>query len=203
MSCTIGVATYWLMPRLPDFYARFDNVTVNVQAPPSDLPALTPGIDVALRYGRRSENPGETIRLFDEVACPVGTPEVVSKFAGRPEQLSTAPLIHVRSAKPHHWAGWGEYLAARGLPKPIGPAHIFDNYIHAVQAAMDGRGLMLGWKSITQRFVHEGNLIELPDGRQDFGTSYFVTTATTSRHKTAVADFVRWLIANAPPQEND
>ena len=51
ISCTLGMATYWLMPRLPDFYARFPDITVNVQAPATDLPNLSPGIDIAIRYG--------------------------------------------------------------------------------------------------------------------------------------------------------
>jgi LysR family glycine cleavage system transcriptional activator len=37
VSCTLGMASYWLMPRLPAFYARHPDITVNVQAPATDL----------------------------------------------------------------------------------------------------------------------------------------------------------------------
>jgi len=200
VSCTIGMATYWLMPRLPDFYARFGNITVNVQAPLTDLPSLTAGIDVALRYGKSAAMQGDSRKLFNEVACPVGKLEVIGRIAGNPERLSTAPLIHVRSNATHHLAGWQDYLAARDLPRPKGSVHLFDNYIHAVQAAMDGRGIMLGWRSITRKFIEDGTLAELPQGEHNFGTAYFVTTAPTSRHKTAVTDFVGWLQEVAPDE---
>lgn len=193
VSCTIGMATYWLMPRLTRFYERHEDVAVNVQAPHSDLPALSDGVDVALRYGRGEWRDGDTRKLFDERVCPVGTPATINHVAQDPTRLSSAPLIHVRSVTAPHWTGWPEYLAARGLPRPTGKAHVFDNYIQAVQAAQAGRGIMLGWKSITRWLVDEGTLVELPDGAQGFGTAYFVTTAPASGHKAAVIDFVEWL----------
>ncbi|TMV77285.1 LysR family transcriptional regulator, partial [Thioclava sp. BHET1] len=30
LACTLGMATYWLMPRLPHFYTAFPEITVNV-----------------------------------------------------------------------------------------------------------------------------------------------------------------------------
>ncbi|MEF3047023.1 LysR substrate-binding domain-containing protein [Pseudotabrizicola sp. L79] len=193
VSCTIGMATYWLMPRLPDFYAKFDGITVNVQAPPSDLPSLAGGIDVALRYGTNIWADGDTEKLFDEIVCPVGIPPLIKRIETNPAQLSTSPLIHVRTGAARHWAGWSDYLAARALPKPTGPSHQFDNYIHAVQAALDGRGIMLGLQSITQRFVTDGALVELKQGQHSFGTSYFVTTSHNSKRRKPVAQFVSWL----------
>lgn len=193
VSCTIGMATYWLMPRLPDFYAKYGDITVNVQAPPSDLPSLANGTDVALRYGTNIWTDGESLKLFDEEVCPVGIPPLIHRIGGSPALLSSAPLIHVRAGGAAHWAGWSDYLAARGLPKATGTVQVFDNYIHAVQAALDGRGIMLGWKSITRRFVKDGAMIELENGQIDLNTSYFVTTARSSGHKQPVANFVSWL----------
>lgn len=192
VSCTIGMATYWLMPRLPGFYALHDSVAVNVQAPPSDVPVLAPGIDVALRYGRGAWADGETHRLFDEAVCPVGKPGLIAPVAADPDRLAAVPLIHVRTA--NHWEGWTEYFARRGLQRHRGPAQVFDNYIQAVQAALDGRGIMLGWQSITRQLVDDGALVELPDATVDLGTAYYVTCAHASARKAAAQDFVGWLI---------
>ncbi|WP_299654853.1 LysR family transcriptional regulator [uncultured Jannaschia sp.] len=52
VSCTIGMATYWLMPRLSGFYARFPDAMVSVQAPPSDVPAFSPGSTSRYDMGR-------------------------------------------------------------------------------------------------------------------------------------------------------
>ena len=197
VSCTLGMATHWLMPRLGGFYGAHPDIMVNVQAPPSELPGFTPGVDIALRYGRTGWSDGTSGRLFAEVACPVAHPEVMARLSGGLADLVTAPLIHVSVPRSHDWAGWQDYLAARGLPPARGSKQVFDNYIQAVQAAIDRRGVMLGWRSISDGLVVEGRLVALPGGAFDFGTAYWATTAPESRQKPAVTTFMEWLMAEA------
>lgn len=198
VRCTIGVATHWLMPRLPAFYALCPDIAVNVQAPPSDRPVLSPGIDLALRYGRGDWKDGETVKLFDEVICPVGTPEVI-KRAQAQGGLLEAPLIDVRNHLGTHWDSWPSYLKQKGIARHMRAGHVFDNYVQAVQAALDSRGLMLGWRSITQRLVDEGALVAWPDGDHDFGTSYFISRAFSSRAKDSTTKFLDWVLAEVKP----
>lgn len=192
VACTLGMATYWLMPRLPDFYTKYPEVTVNVQAPPSDLPKLLPGIDIALRYGKGTwEGDGNTNKLFDEQACPVGKPELVQRLLNSEVDLSTAPLIHVSSPENLHWAGWQHYLEKRAIRRANTRGATFNNYVQATQAALDGQGLMLGWRSITGRLVEDGNLMRWPGGDFDFGTGYYVIEAEEG--SSAAALFIEWL----------
>ena len=193
VACTMGFATHWLMPRLSGFYAENPGLFVNVQVPPTDLPQIWPGTDLVLRYGRGTWKDGETLRLFDETIRPVGRPALVESLLAKGEGLETAPLIHVRTVEARHWEGWTDYLARRGLPKSRGRSHIFDNYVQAVQAALDGRGLMLGWHSITDHLVADGSLKPWPDGALDLGTAYFATVAPAAAKRSPVKAFVAWL----------
>jgi DNA-binding transcriptional LysR family regulator len=177
VSCTLGMASYWLMPRLPAFYANYPDITVNVQAPATDLPVLTPGVDIALRYGTGDWQEGVTHQLFPEQVCPVGAPDLIARLTDTAIGLDEAPLIHVRSPHNQHWAGWEEYLNLRGIRRTRTGGQSFNNYVQAAQAVLDGRGLMLGWRSITGRAVREGTLLPWPDGAVDLGTAYFVTAA--------------------------
>ncbi|MGJ8624399.1 MAG: LysR substrate-binding domain-containing protein [Yoonia sp.] len=198
LACTIGMATYWLMPRLPDFYAKHPSITVNVQAPPFDRPVLSRGIDIALRYGTGDWRDGETVKLFDERICPVGRPDVIERALER-GGLSEAWLIDVRSTTQQNWLGWSDYLKATGETfKPVG--EVFDNYIQAVQATLDGRGLMLGWKSITSEHVSDGTFVSWPDGDKDFGTGYFISSSETGGRKDAAQSFVEWAVEVARDQ---
>lgn len=192
VSCTVGMATYWLMPRLPMFYAKHPDVTVNVQAPATDLPVLVPGIDVALRYGNGDWREGRTEKLFSEVICPVGTPAFVAGLLDEGRALTEAPLIHVRSSHNSHWAGWEDYFNARGIQRPRAGGQVFNNYVQAAQAVYDGRGLMLGWRSITGQALRDGALQAWPDGSLDLGTGYYVTISGTPSHDTELLlDWVR------------
>ncbi|MFC2967771.1 LysR substrate-binding domain-containing protein [Acidimangrovimonas pyrenivorans] len=203
VSCTLGMATYWLMPRLADFYARHSDIMVNVQAPPSDLPVFATGIDIALRYGAKPWPDGATELLFPERICPVGTSRVIAPLGGDPGRLREATLIHVRVPQSYGWAGWPEYLAARGHIRPRGQKQVFDNYIQAVQAALDGRGVMLGWRSITAALVAEGRLVDLPNGGCDFGTAYWATCAPGSQDKPAASAFMQWIREASRPERGD
>ncbi|MEO9530514.1 LysR substrate-binding domain-containing protein [Roseibium sp.] len=192
LCCTLGFATYWLMPRLSDFYARHPDITVNVQAPPSDQPVLSTGLDVAFRYGRGDWTDGRTWKLFDERACPVARPDVIAE-ARKAGELEEAVLIDVRLGSPHLWDSWSDYFAQRQIRRSSRPGHTFDNYVQAVQAALDGRGVMLGWQSITRKLVDDGALAAWPEGVHDFGTAYFVTCSHGALKKKAAKAFVDWV----------
>lgn len=197
VSCTLGTATYWLMPRLSDFYARHPELLINVQAPPTDLPKVSAGVDVALRYGTGAWADGETTKLFDEVVCPVGHPGLVQRLLSAGTALDGAPLIHVHRDETPHWAGWSEYLARRGLGRPRSEGQVFDNYVQAVQAALDGRGLILGWRSITHAAVADGALTAWPDGAVDLGTAYYATLSPASATRPAARAFLDWLVRDS------
>lgn len=191
VACTLGMATYWLMPRLPDFYGRHPEIIVNVQAPPSGLPGIGPMIDVALRYGQGGWDDGETVKLFDERVCPVGRPSLVRFLLDKGGDLSQAPLVHVLASGNQNWADWREYFRRRGLRHSRLGGETFDNYVQAVQATLDGRGLMLGWRSITRQLEAEGALSRWPDGEVDLRTGYFVTSRNA--HSGSAAKFVAWI----------
>ena len=201
VSCTLGMATYWLMPRLPEFYARHPEITVNVQAPATDLPHLAPGIDIAVRYGTGGWREGRTLKLFDERVCPVAAPALLDQLEAEGIGLDSAPLIHVRSPHNQHWAGWEDYLSVRGISRGRLSGQTFNNYVQAAQAVLDGRGVMLGWRSIASGAVREGALRMWPGGEVDLGTSYFVTAATPLSQSAQV--FLAWIqTAGAAAEEN-
>jgi len=195
VACTLGMATYWLMPRLPAFYRLNPDVIVNVQAPPNDLPSLDGDIDLALRYGRGEWSDGKTTRLFDEVICPVGQPDLVAALHERGEGLERAPLIHVRSPQNPGWVGWGDYFPAMGLMRRDLRGAVFDNYVQAVQAATDGRGLMLGWRSITQALVDDGALVRWSEAELRPRAGYHATFTRKAAAKPAAEAMLAWLLA--------
>ncbi|SEO37048.1 DNA-binding transcriptional regulator, LysR family [Salinihabitans flavidus] len=195
VACTLGMATYWLMPRLPDFYARHPDITVNVQAPSTDLPHLAPGIDIALRYGTGGWREGRTRKLFDELVCPVGAPALVRRLQEEGGGLERAPLIHVRSPHNPHWASWEDYLRERGIERARMSGESFNNYVQAAQAVLDGRGLMLGWRSISENAVRDGALVPWPGPAVDLGTAYYVTVA--DRLSGDGQSFLDWLTSHS------
>lgn len=109
--------------------------------------------------------------------------------------LQDAPLIHVRNTHNLNWAGWEDYFQARGILQPHRGGKTFDNYVQAVQSTHDGRGGMLGWRSISEKGERDGALRRWPDGDIDLGTGYFVTTGNAPSADTTT--FLNWARAEA------
>src|SRR3546814_3709648 len=66
IACSVGFATYWLMPRLATIYERHPEVAVHVMTAPQGAPELGPGVDLAARYGDGGWQDGTVTPLFAE-----------------------------------------------------------------------------------------------------------------------------------------
>jgi LysR family transcriptional regulator, glycine cleavage system transcriptional activator len=162
IACSVGIATYWLMPRLARFSAEHPHVTVNVMTVPQGAPRLTPAVDLAIRYGDGQWTDGSVEKLFDERVVPVCNTEYRARMAEKDIGLDRATLIHVNADDPS-WITWPTYLKNCGLPEKTATGRRFTNYVQATQAALDGQGVMLGWESITGALVRDGRLVEAND----------------------------------------
>lgn len=198
IACSVGIATYWLMPRLGRFSAEYPDVIVNVMTTNHGAPRLTPAIDLAIRFGSGTWNDGVTVKLFDERVVPVCSPLVYKKLEKAGQGLDRATLLHV-NVEEAAWLSWPTYLKAQGQPENRGKGRHFTNYVQATQAALTHQGVMLGWESITGELVREGRLMEFrtpPFIPKD--AFYLVSSERTQSHK-AASELVQWLTTNPQP----
>lgn len=159
IACTLGTATYWLMPRLTGFYDAFPDIAVSVQAT-AGLPVFLPGVDLVIRYGGGDWRDGASHHLISESVLPVCSPAMAQDHA-RLDGLARAPLLHVESGEAC-WLTWPQYLAHIGVTRTDAAAgRRFSNYVQATQAALDGQGVMLGWHSNAADLIRDGRLVPL------------------------------------------
>jgi len=193
VACSVGVATHWLMPHLESFYARHADLQVNVITSESGTPAIAGDIDIAIRFGDGNWSDGAVTHLFDERIAPVCTPALAASLSLAPESLHTAPLIHVETGDPR-WLGWTDYLAALGLGRPSNPVQLrFSNYVQATQAALAGRGLALGWRSITGGYEAEGRLVVPVAAPLTPPSAFYAVTAHDRTGEDAAEKMLAWL----------
>jgi LysR family transcriptional regulator, glycine cleavage system transcriptional activator len=160
VACSVGVATYWLMPRLARFSAEHPLATVNVMTTQQGAPRLNPAVDLAIRYGDGTWTDGKVEKLFDERVVPVCSAVYRDRMVAEGIAVDRATLLHVNADDPA-WIGWPTYLKSLKLSESRAPSRRFTNYVQATQAALDGHGVMLGWESITGDLVRDGRLVEL------------------------------------------
>lgn len=197
VACSVGVATYWLMPQLSAFYRAHPAFLVNVFTMPSGTPALAEGVDLAIRYGHGRWTDGQVHHLFDESVVPVCTPAFRARHEGHGGTVppGAVSLLHVRSAEAS-WLSWADYLRLTGQAPVRREGQVFTNYVQATQAALEGHGMMLGWRSITGALTADGKLT--PAGLPAMvPPDAFFLVVRKKRGGQASETFTRWLLSSA------
>lgn len=193
VACTIGFATYWLMPRLEAFYLDHPDIAVNVLTTQHEMPMLGPGTDIAMRFGDGNWADGHVRHLFPERIEPVCAPKLAERLADDEGSLASAFLIHVDFDDPR-WITWNAYLSKTGqISAGSSKGLRFSNYVQATQAALSGHGVMLGWQSITGDQVAATKLVPVLEAPLVPTNAYFAVTTEHSRNAQAAKLVVNWL----------
>jgi len=120
------------------------------------------------------------------------------------EDLPNHSLLHLDR---RHWedVGWSPvdwtlWLAKFGIDhEPPHPLVTFNNYPMLVDAALNGEGMALGWRHLSERHLAKGWLVRPVDEEWDFERSYCLALhqrAAPSPELTALHD---WLLREAQP----
>ncbi|UWU25254.1 LysR family transcriptional regulator (plasmid) [Rhizobium sp. CB3060] len=191
VACSVGTATYWLMPRLADFYSEHQNIAVNVLTT-AGAPEFQPGVDLVIRYGTGRWTDGRSVKLFDERVVPVCSPLVAKRIEAE-GGLSTATLLHVRSDD-NSWLTWKDYLSLNGLPENRALGRYFTNYVQATQAVLSGQGVLLGWESNAGDLVREGRLVVFGETAYYPKEAFFLVSPTAPQRGEAVRLLTEWIV---------
>jgi DNA-binding transcriptional LysR family regulator len=196
LACSVGVATYWLMPRLALFYEAEPGISVNVMTTSDGAPPLASGVDMAIRFGNGRWTDGDVIKLFDDHVMPVCSPDFLARHGGGPLDLTRVPLLHV-DVPDETWVTWPLAMAQFGLPYEKSDTarkagRRFTNYVQATQAAVAGQGVMLGWDSIAGLRIAEGRLVVANDSQFTPENAFYVVVSPR-RSSSAIDTLCEWL----------
>ncbi|MEM9707774.1 MAG: LysR substrate-binding domain-containing protein [Pseudomonadota bacterium] len=193
VACSVGVATYWLMPRLTAIYDAQPDLLVNVVTTQSGVPALVDGIDLAIRYGHGRWTDGVVRHLFDEAVTPVVAPSLRARIED-PIPPNSVSLLHVRSPETS-WLTWQNYLLKTGQRAVRSGGQTFTNYVQATQAALEGHGMLLGWRSLTGELAATGSLVPAGLPTLTMGDAFYLVMRNKKGGE-ATERFAQWLVAH-------
>lgn len=195
VSCNLGFATYWLMPRLNYFSAEYPDIEVHVMVAYQGAAGLHDGSDVAIRYGHGNWADGPWTTLFKETLLPVCTPAYLETHGpvSSVADLTRRRLIHVAVTDPD-WLGWDDYFHLAGPGSEAGSGGLrFGNYVQAVQAALAGEGVMLGWRSVVGDLLSSNQLTRAWNGPVGLENGYFVNSPSDLNGESSANVFIGWL----------
>lgn len=197
LTVTAGPAftAKWLAPRLYDFAQAHPEVELRFSAALRLMDFGRDAIDVAIRFGRGTDEGLYSLPLAQEWVCPVMTPALAARFP-TPESLVDAPLIFddsINFLEPR--IDWGTWFRAMGID--FAPTHgpRFSQADHAVDAALAGVGIVIGRRALVVKDLDDGRLVAPFPTALDTGVGFRFLCTEGAQTRPQIAAFRDWIIA--------
>jgi LysR family transcriptional regulator, glycine cleavage system transcriptional activator len=193
VSTSDGFAGRWLVPRLHRFHRAHRDIDVRLSTSGLFADFITDGIDIAIRYGAGGYKGVVSEFLADEDVSPVCSPELLQ---GEHALRSPGDLRHHRLIHDNFRITWAMWLEHAGL-KDIDPNSgvRFDAAAYAVEAAVQGEGVLLGRSALVSADLAAGRLVRPFDLALKSRWKYFVVYADGALRQRKVKAFRDWLFS--------
>jgi LysR family glycine cleavage system transcriptional activator len=196
VSTPPGFTSKWLAPRLYRFAAAQPDIELRIASSAAYANLSTDGVDVAVRSLPRdaATDPAlEHEKLIDDTLVVVCSPKLKSRLGRR--ELRKTPLIHddQLAGRPEvpTWADW--FRAAHVEPVDLRRGLRFSSAEHAIEAAIQGAGLLLTHAVLAHDELLSGRLVMPFDVVLPGGRSYFLVRPKASPPRPGVIAFRDWM----------
>jgi LysR family glycine cleavage system transcriptional activator len=178
-------ALRWLIPRLPRYYQLQSDHAVEVTTSLQPVDFAADPVDVAIRMASIVPPlPGAT-RLQRHAIAPYAAPAVATRAA---RALEGATRLY-SLARPDDWAIWARAVGV-AMPRR---AIAFESTSHAIQAALEGLGVVIAAPMLVEEDVRQGRLVPVLAGPIDTEDFYWLLMAPGRARPEAIL-FCGWLM---------
>lgn len=198
LSASTAFASFWMMPRLQKFRDDLPGIDLRIQTADRDVDLVAEGVPLGIRGGAASSWPDyELLPIAAEEIYAVAGPSYVARSGtpATPAEMTYHRLIHLEEPfRPA--ASWKEWFQSAGINGSVANRSLLINdYVLVIQAVMEGQGIGLGWRHLTDRLVASGLLVRITDHVMKTGLSFHVAWPK-NRDLTDSARKVRdWLVS--------
>jgi len=190
-------ATKWYVPRLDSFRAAYPDIELRFDVNERVVDFEAAGVDVAVRYGMGEYDGLVAEKLCDETVYPVCSPRTAARLS-QPADLAQAELIHIDGnarfdASFPNWRSWLVAAGVSGIDADRGMR--FSLSTPAIDAAIDGQGVVLGRSLVVAEDLAAGRLVrpfalELP-----VRPAYYLVYPKAALRRRNVARLRDWMLA--------
>ncbi len=198
ISVAPAFAAKWLAPRLERFSAAYPDIDVRISASLAVIDFQRDSFEAAVRLGR-GKFPGlESTKLFDESVTPMCSPRLLDgDYPIRAaDDLRHHVLLHDDSldfdAAAPKWNTWLKAAGVTTFDTSRGPH--FSHPDHSLQAAIDGAGVVLGWRSLALADLEAGRVVAPFDLALPLGLDFYLVYPEGHGDRPKVAAFQQWLL---------
>lgn len=161
LSASTAFASYWMLPRLARFKQRFPEIDLRLQTTDKDLDLASEGISLGIRRGRGDWTEYDGAMFETEEIDAVCSPGFLADgpTLEAPADLLQVRLLHLEEPfRPR--PTWSDWFAQFGIAyADTGQGLRLNDYALVLHAAIDGQGVAMGWRHLTDHLVAEGRLV--------------------------------------------
>jgi LysR family glycine cleavage system transcriptional activator len=192
-------AAKWLIPRLPDFHAKHPGIEVRLSTAVPDVDFDRDEVDMAIQFGDGQWPNTQADRLFTDQTEPVCSPAFLAMHAPEsqhPESLLRQRLLLSRYRR-NDWSDWLEVNQLSSMSVDS-KRMSFGSSILALQAAIDGLGIVIGQTRLLASDFETGRLLRPFAGtrwkplRSD--RAYYLLRPLHQRESNKTWAFREWLL---------
>jgi len=191
-----------VVPWLYKFNALHPDINVRISSNFGELDFQRDNFDAAIIFGR-GKYPGlKAVKLFEESLTPLCSTRYLKGEALSPlknlEDLSSHVLLHDDYLNKYDFSlpGWDSWLKSAGADyvDTTVDSTCFNQPDHALQAAIDGEGVVLGWRCLASNDIAAGRLIQPFSLALPLGLSFYLVYPGAYENKPEISAFRDWLM---------
>lgn len=202
-------ASKWLVPRLNSFSKKYPEIDMQISGDAGLVDSSGKSslsmeelfrsneVDVVVRFSSGNYPGYKVNKLFSVRAIPLCSPELLNdpdKPLSSPEDLKFHTLLHDNTdykSRPR----WSKWLKEAGIDNVNVERGLRFNYISlAMDAAIDGQGVLLGAEALARNDIKAGRLCTPFDLSIPLKRSYYIIQPESSNsNQHAVDSFVKWI----------
>jgi LysR family transcriptional regulator, glycine cleavage system transcriptional activator len=184
-------AMRWLLPRLSTFQKRYPAVELKLSTDDHMLSETADMFDIAIRRGPGHWPNCEAGEFLAESELPVCSPSLMRRTPIESvDDLAQHTLLH-SDTRPDAWQKWLAAAGARGTK--FKRRQSFDHFYLALQAAVDGLGVVLGPLPLISDELASGRLVAPLPGPAIAARSYWWVAPRPQAQLPLIRDFCSWL----------
>ncbi len=204
VSTLSSVANRWLGPQLFDWQAAHPGTKVRLVGTESEPNLVDDAVDFRLSYGAAVRRFDQHALLFTDAAVPVCAPSLLdSRALVEPADLLELPRIDIewdaRHGAPPRWVDWAASIGAQG--RGTAGELAFSQSSAAIDAAVHGRGIVLGQIALIGDDLAAGRLVAPFDRRLPLAQPYFLAWDRATLGKPFGAPMRDWIVSISRRQE--
>jgi len=196
VQCTPSVATLWLIPRLGRLHSAHPEIDLRIVTLAAERGRSSPGlVDIEIATLDPGDAGPNCRELMTARIAPVCAPSLLRTGQwSQPSDVLHFDLLHVLGYR-DDWHRWFRSVGLSDQKVPGGAS--FDGSLMALEAAVNGDGIMLGRRPFIDPHLQSGDLA-LPFGeRHNLTTTYFLRWPEVARNRRDVTAVMDWLVEMA------